>query len=163
MPSSVTQTTKKTDFSIFFCYRNMTGAEGLEPSARGFGDHCSTIWAIPLSELFSGFSSFPVNYYSIAYFFWFVKRFFKIFSNFLKKFRKSYFYHNFHKFLIFWRILDCILEIQNTGYWRKIYLCTLNQIFLKIKKEKPFTDSSFFHNILSERKINYHLCHLLYK
>ena len=26
----------------------MAGAEGLEPSARGFGDHCSTNWAIPL-------------------------------------------------------------------------------------------------------------------
>lgn len=26
----------------------MAGVEGLEPSARGFGDHCSTNWAIPL-------------------------------------------------------------------------------------------------------------------
>ena len=26
----------------------LAGAEGLEPSARGFGDHCSTNWAIPL-------------------------------------------------------------------------------------------------------------------
>ena len=26
----------------------LAGAEGLEPSARGFGDRCSTNWAIPL-------------------------------------------------------------------------------------------------------------------
>ena len=26
----------------------LAGAEGFEPSARGFGDHCSTSWAIPL-------------------------------------------------------------------------------------------------------------------
>ena len=26
----------------------VAGAEGFEPSARGFGDHCSTSWAIPL-------------------------------------------------------------------------------------------------------------------
>ena len=26
----------------------MAGAEGFEPSARGFGDRCSTNWAIPL-------------------------------------------------------------------------------------------------------------------
>ena len=30
--------------SAFF----VAGAEGFEPSARGFGDHCSTNWAIPL-------------------------------------------------------------------------------------------------------------------
>lgn len=29
----------------------MAGAEGLEPSARGFGDRCSTNWAIPLNLL----------------------------------------------------------------------------------------------------------------
>ena len=28
----------------------LAGAEGLEPSARGFGDRCSTNWAIPLSK-----------------------------------------------------------------------------------------------------------------
>ena len=28
----------------------MAGAEGLEPSARGFGDRCSTNWAIPLNK-----------------------------------------------------------------------------------------------------------------
>ena len=27
---------------------DLAGAEGLEPSARGFGDRCSTNWAIPL-------------------------------------------------------------------------------------------------------------------
>ena len=27
---------------------SLAGAEGLEPSARGFGDRCSTNWAIPL-------------------------------------------------------------------------------------------------------------------
>ena len=29
----------------------MAGAEGFEPSARGFGDRCSTSWAIPLNRL----------------------------------------------------------------------------------------------------------------
>ena len=28
----------------------MAGAEGFEPSARGFGDRCSTNWAIPLNK-----------------------------------------------------------------------------------------------------------------
>ena len=28
---------------------DLAGAEGLEPSARGFGDRCSTNWAIPLN------------------------------------------------------------------------------------------------------------------
>ena len=31
----------------------MAGAEGFEPSARGFGDRCSTNWAIPLYQRFS--------------------------------------------------------------------------------------------------------------
>ena len=30
------------------CLFVLAGAEGLEPSARGFGDRCSTNWAIPL-------------------------------------------------------------------------------------------------------------------
>ena len=30
--------------------KTMAGAEGLEPSARGFGDRCSTNWAMPLSN-----------------------------------------------------------------------------------------------------------------
>ena len=30
------------------CFCFLAGAEGLEPSARGFGDRCSTNWAIPL-------------------------------------------------------------------------------------------------------------------
>ena len=29
----------------------MAGAEGFEPSARGFGDRCSTSWAIPLNRI----------------------------------------------------------------------------------------------------------------
>ena len=29
---------------------NLAGAEGFEPSARGFGDRCSTNWAIPLNK-----------------------------------------------------------------------------------------------------------------
>ena len=33
-------------FSAF----SLAGAEGLEPSARGFGDCCSTNWAIPLYQ-----------------------------------------------------------------------------------------------------------------
>ena len=43
-----------TEKPVFRCFpRNtgfivLAGAEGLEPSARGFGDRCSTNWAIPL-------------------------------------------------------------------------------------------------------------------
>ena len=29
----------------------LTGAVGLEPTARGFGDHCSTNCAIPLCQI----------------------------------------------------------------------------------------------------------------
>ena len=36
---------KRSPFGNRFC---LAGAEGLEPSARGFGDRCSTNWAIPL-------------------------------------------------------------------------------------------------------------------
>ena len=34
----------------------LAGAEGLEPSARGFGDRCSTNWAIPLCEILLDYS-----------------------------------------------------------------------------------------------------------
>ena len=33
-----------------FHANNVAGAEGFEPSARGFGDRCSTNWAIPLDK-----------------------------------------------------------------------------------------------------------------
>ena len=39
---------KKRQNSVEFCRFLLAGAEGLEPSARGFGDRCSTNWAIPL-------------------------------------------------------------------------------------------------------------------
>ena len=45
--------------------KNLAGAEGLEPSARGFGDRCSTNWAIPLYGIVTNQSQ-QVNYIRTA-------------------------------------------------------------------------------------------------
>ena len=37
----------------------LAGAQGFEPWARGFGDHCSTNWAIPLQDMY--FDGSPVK------------------------------------------------------------------------------------------------------
>ena len=34
--------------NVYDLENTLAGAEGFEPSARGFGDRCSTNWAIPL-------------------------------------------------------------------------------------------------------------------